>query len=216
LFVVRDQRPRDSSAGADLALTPTDSVSALVLAGGKATRFGGIAKHELVIGGRTIIERQVEVLAPRVHEILVSAPEPIAGYRTVADTIVDAGPLAGIAAGFAAATTPWVLIVAGDMPYLTGAVVDLVLARLDDAHSAYDGVGIEIGGLPQPLFCALRVAAARPALERLLASGQRKASRLLTDSGLAMRWLAEPDVRAVDPSLRSLANLNEPADLSRT
>lgn len=189
------------------------SISALVLAGGKATRFGGIAKHELVIGGRTIFERQVEVLAPRVHEILVSAPDAIAGYSTVADTIADGGPLAGIAAGLAVASTPWLLIVAGDMPYLTGAVVDLVLARIDDAQ---DGVGIEIGGLPQPLFSALRVAAARPALDRLLASGQRKASRLLTDAGLAIRWLAEPDVRAVDPSLRSLANVNSPSDLENS
>jgi molybdopterin-guanine dinucleotide biosynthesis protein A len=186
----------------------TAAVTAVILAGGKATRLGGIAKHALVVDGRTIFERQTAVLAPRVAEIIVSAPEPIAGYRTVADAVSGAGPLAGIAAGLAAARTPWALIVAGDMPYLTGAVVELVLARIGD-----DGVAIEIGGLPQPLFCALRVVAARPVVEQLLASGQRKASRLLTDADLAIRWLAEADVRAVDPELRALANVNEPSDL---
>jgi len=48
-------------------------VTALILAGGKATRLGGIAKHELVIDGATIFARQVAVLAPRVAELIVSA-----------------------------------------------------------------------------------------------------------------------------------------------
>ncbi len=184
------------------------SVTALILAGGKATRLGGIAKHELVIEGRTIFERQVAVLAPRVAEIVVSAPTPIAGYRTVADAVTDGGPLAGIAAGLEVVTTPWLLVVAGDMPYVSGELVDLLLDRRGD-----DGVGIEIDGLPQPLCCVLRAEATRPALARLLATGQRKASRLLTDAGLALRWLAEPELRAIDPELRALSNVNLPADL---
>jgi molybdopterin-guanine dinucleotide biosynthesis protein A len=188
----------------------SDPVTALILAGGKATRFGGIAKHQLVVEGRTIFARQVEVLARRVTEIIVSSPVAIAGYRTVADTVADGGPLAGIAAGLDAITTPWLLVVAGDMPYLSGAVIDLVLARRGD-----DGVGIEIDGLPQPLVCALRCEAAKPALARMLATGQRKASRLLTDAGLAIRWLAESDLRGIDPTLRALGNVNAPGDLPR-
>lgn len=185
-----------------------DPVTALILAGGKATRFGGVPKHTILVDGRTIFARQVEVLAPRFGEIIVSSPVAIPGYRTVADAVPDGGPLAGIAAALDAVTTPWLLVVAGDMPYLTGAVIDLVLARRGD-----DGVGIEIDGLPQPLCCALRCEAARPALARMLATGQRKASRLLTDAGLAIRWLAEADLRAVDPALRSLGNVNAPGDL---
>ena len=41
-------------------------VSALILAGGKATRFGGLAKHTIVVDGQTIFERQVALLRPRV------------------------------------------------------------------------------------------------------------------------------------------------------
>ena len=182
-------------------------ISALILAGGKATRLGGIAKHELVIDGRTIFERQREVLAPRVVEILISSPRDIAGYRTVRDSIEGAGPLAGIAAGLAAATTPWLLVVAGDMPYLSGAVIDLLLARVGD-----DGVGVMIDGLPQPLLCVLH-ARVGDVLERRLAAQQFKASGLLTDERLRIRWLAEADVRAVDPQLNSFVNLNEPQDL---
>src|SRR3979409_196295 len=93
-----------------------DEVTALILAGGKATRLGGVDKRELVIGGRTIFERQVEALRPCVAEIVVVAPRPIAGCRPVAALVSDVGPLAGIAAGLAAVTTPWLFVIAGDMP----------------------------------------------------------------------------------------------------
>ena len=186
----------------------SDPVSALILAGGKATRLGGVAKHEIVVEGRTIFERQVAVLAPRVAEIVVSCATPIARYRTVVDAIVDGGPLAGIAAGLEVVTTPWLLVVAGDMPFLGADLIELMIARRGD-----DGVGIELAGLPQPLCCVLRCEVARPALARMLATGQRKASRLLTDAGLRMRWLAETDLTGIDRVQRALANVNTFRDL---
>jgi len=189
------------------------SITALILAGGRATRLGGVDKAELVVDpadGRTIFERQVEVLAPRVAEVVVSSPRPVPGYRTVADAIVDGGPLAGIAAGLAAATTPWVLIVAGDMPALRGDVIELLWSG---AEAAIEAVAFRVAGLPEPLLCLLSRAPALAAVERLLAAGTRKASRLLTDAGLSVAWIEEADLRAIDPKLRSLANVNEPGDL---
>ncbi len=180
-------------------------ITALILAGGKATRLGGIAKHELVIDGRTIFERQVEVLAPRVTEILVSAPKDVPGYRTVRDAVADAGPLAGIAAGLAAAHDPWLLVVAGDMPYLTGALLDaLVAARAPEL----DAVGLRVHDLPEPLCCLLgtRSGRTRAAVERRLAARRFKASGLLAEEGLVVRWLTDADPAA-------LRNLNSPADL---
>jgi molybdenum cofactor guanylyltransferase len=191
--------------------TPAD-VTALILAGGKATRLGGVDKRELVVEGRTIFARQCEALGPRAAEILVSSRHEVPGYRTVADAVPGAGPLAGIAAGLAAAATPWLLVIAGDMPYISGALIDLVLAH---AGGDVDAVGIRIGELPEPLFCLLRVAAARPALAARLAGGgaRLKASRLLTDGDLRVAWISEVAVRAIDPELRGLFNVNEPADL---
>jgi molybdenum cofactor guanylyltransferase len=189
--------------------SPAD-VSALILAGGKATRLGGVDKRELVVGGRTIFERQREAIEPRVAEILVSSLREVPGYRTVTDAVPNAGPLGGIAAGLAAAATPWLLVVAGDMPYVTGALIDLVLAG---AGEGVDAVGIRVGELPEPLLCVLRVAAARPVVAARLASGRLKASRLLTDGDLRVAWVPEPALRAIDPELRALFNVNEPRDL---
>jgi molybdopterin-guanine dinucleotide biosynthesis protein A len=177
-------------------------VSALILAGGKATRFGGIAKHELVIAGRSIFEHQTSLLASRVVEILVSAPNDIAGFRTVRDTIAGVGPLAGIAAGLAVATQPWLLVLAGDMPFITPAIIDsLIAARAPEL----DAVGLQINGLPEPLCCLLHTRT-RAVVERRLATGQFKASGLLTDEGLSVRWLTDADPEA-------LRNLNSPGDI---
>jgi molybdenum cofactor guanylyltransferase len=202
----------------------TSDVSALILAGGKATRFGGIAKHELVVDGETIFARQVAVLAPRVAEILVSSPRDIPGYRTVRDHVPDVGPLAGIAAGLAACTTPWLLVVAGDMPYISGDLIDRLcglrvsVVRISEernhrdteisesqAERQVDAIGIRIGGWPEPLMCVLHTRV-RATVERRLAIADYKASRLLTDAGLHVRWIDDPDPAA-------LRNVNAPEDL---
>ncbi len=189
----------------------TKGISALILAGGKATRLGGIAKHEIVIEGRTIFERQVALLAPRVLEILVSSPADIAGYRTVRDAVAGAGPLAGIAAGLSASRTEWVLVVAGDMPHITGDLLDRMSAEAN-ASSDEDliarelcAIGVRSGGLPEPLLCILH-RGVLGTIERRLAAGRYKASGLLTDEGLRVTW-----IEAADP--RALRNVNSPEDL---
>jgi molybdopterin-guanine dinucleotide biosynthesis protein A len=187
-----------------------DEVTALILAGGKATRLGGVDKRELVVDGRTIFERQVEALRPCVAEIIVSSPRPIAGYRTVADPVADVGPLAGIAAGLAAAATPWLFVIAGDMPGVHRAFIDLVLSR---GNAESDAVGIRIGRLPEPLCTALRVAVWKPIVTARIAARHLKASALLTDEGVRVRWIEEAEVRALDPLLRTLHNVNAPEDL---
>ena len=181
-------------------------ITALILAGGRASRLGGAEKPALLVGGETIFARQVRVLAPRVTEILVAANADsalYAGHRVVPDRIEGVGPLAGIAAGLAACTTPWLVVVAGDMPDLAGALIDRLCGAI---APGCDAVGIRIGGLPEPLCCALRVAAARPALDAMLAAGRRKASALLTDHGLLVAWIDD-----ADPAW--LKNINTPDDL---
>ena len=185
-------------------------VTALILAGGRATRMGGIDKHALVVDGLSIFDRQCNVLLPRVADIIVSAQSSIPGHKTVADRVAGAGPLAGIAAGVTEARTPWLLVIAGDMPYISGALIDRLLAA---ATGDVDAVGIRIGGLPEPLVCVLRVTAVRPHLDRRLAGGLLKASALLTDDGLRVAWIEESELRAIDPELRALSNVNDPDDL---
>lgn len=174
-----------------------DDISAVILAGGRATRLGGVAKHELVVDGETIFARQVRVLAPRVAEIVVAGN--VAGYRCVQDEGV--GPLGGIAAALAAVTTPWLAIVAGDMPWLGADLIDALIARAP----GHDAACVRERGFAEPLVSIVH-ARVRPTIERRLAAGQFKASAVFTDEGLAVAWLDDPDPRA-------LRSINTPDDL---
>jgi molybdopterin-guanine dinucleotide biosynthesis protein A len=119
------------------------STLGLVLAGGLARRMGGGDKALIEIGGRTILDRVLETMAPQCDGIILNAngdPSRFArfGLPVVADDIPDfAGPLAGILAGldWAAIHRPeiaWMVSVPGDCPFLPA---DLV-ARLHAARNA--------------------------------------------------------------------------------
>jgi molybdenum cofactor guanylyltransferase len=141
-------------------------------------------------------------LAPLCEEIVISGAE-LAGHRTVRDAVRDIGPLAGIAAGLAAIATPWLVVVAGDMPYISRELIEAMLAR---RAPDVDAIGIRAGTLPQPLLCVLHVRT-RDVVERRIAAGRYKASGVLTDEGLRVAWLDDPEPRA-------LVNINTPDDLA--
>jgi molybdopterin-guanine dinucleotide biosynthesis protein A len=177
------------------------TVSALILAGGKATRMGGVDKRELVVEGRSIFERQLAALGSL--DIMVSSARDIPGVRTVRDAVENGGPLAGIAAGLAAAQTEWLLVLAGDMPYITAAVIERLVSR---TSADIDAVGVKLAGLPEPLVCVLRVSVFLPLAQSRLARGDLKASRILTEGEARVAWLDEDDARP-------FFNVNVPEDL---
>jgi molybdopterin-guanine dinucleotide biosynthesis protein A len=189
-------------------------VNACVLAGGRATRLGGRAKPMLAVQGAPILERQLVVLAPRVGDILVAIAPGAAPMldstrvRFVEDAVGGAGPLAGIVAAASAAP---MLVVAGDLPDLQAAVVDLLIAAYDDT---VDAVVPRVRGLPEPLLAVYGPAAVEVARARL-ATGRRKAAAVFEDPSLRIRWIEEAALRAVDPQLRSLDDIDTPDDLER-
>ena len=75
---------------------------AVIIAGGKGERLGGVRKAELRIGGRRLIDRVADALHDAARPILVATghgPPPAGDYLGVAD-LDDSfgGPLAGLAA----------------------------------------------------------------------------------------------------------------------
>lgn len=112
---------RTGGAGAD-ELAPFDAV---VLAGGRARRLGGIDKPALEIGGRPLVARVADAVGHASRIIVVGPYRP--GLRGVTVTREDppgAGPVAAIAAGLTHAAAPQVALLAGDLPFLTRAAVD--------------------------------------------------------------------------------------------
>lgn len=191
-------------------LAPRDLTGA-ILAGGRGRRLGGARKPLLLVDGATILARQRAVLTPRVAELLVAVAAgdaPLcAELRHVEDPVADAGPLAGLVAALGASATPWLLAVAGDMPRLAPAVLDRLIARAADDVDAVVG---RVGGWPEPL-CALWHRRALPLLAGRLAARRLGVAAALAD--LAVAWVDEDELRAVDPALATFTNVNRPDDL---
>src|SRR5262249_56828597 len=103
-----------------------------IIAGGRAGGVGGVAKPLLLVGGRPILERVLELRTLCDQVLLVSSDPRLSapGSERIDDVLADRGAPGGVHAALLAARQPWVLAVAGDMPFLDGrAVVPLLSAR---------------------------------------------------------------------------------------
>src|SRR5262249_48322219 len=148
-------------------------VVAAVIAGGAATRLGGQTKPALVVGGRSIAERLLETLRAAFARVLVvandAAPWEGLGAQVVADVHRGAGPLAGIHAALVPpAGHAGVVCVAGDMPFVAPALLELLRAHAPGAAAVVP----RVAGLPEPLL-ARWSPACLPVIEAHLAAGQR-------------------------------------------
>ena len=160
--------------------TPS-AITGLVLAGGLGRRMGGVDKGLQPLRGRPMIAHVLERLAPQVDIVLINANQNAEAYaavgaahdaRVVPDIVGGfAGPLAGLHAGLAACTTPLIITVPCDSPFLP---LDLV-ARLRDALLANDArlAVARTGTQAHPVF-ALVDARVRDNLTAFLEGGGRK------------------------------------------
>jgi molybdopterin-guanine dinucleotide biosynthesis protein A len=169
----------------------------------------GRDKATLPFGGETLLQRVVRLLAPAVEDVVVVArpgqdlPPLPAHVRVARDEVLDRGPLGGLVPGLAASRADAVYASACDVPYLKRAVVDLLFERLGANAVAV----AEAEGYTHPLAAVYRTSV-RPEVERLLAEGRLRPVHLY-DLVPTVR-VGEAELRAVDETLGTLANLNTP------
>jgi molybdopterin-guanine dinucleotide biosynthesis protein A len=109
---------------------------ALVLAGGAARRLGGVAKPQLTIGGRSLLDFAVAAVHDAERVIVVGPEQPVAAaVQFCQEQPPGAGPVAAIAAGFADTASDAVVVLAADLPYIAPAIPRL-LGALPPAGAA--------------------------------------------------------------------------------
>ncbi len=195
------------------------AVSGIVLAGGRSRRFGG-DKLGALVDGRPLLQRSVEAVGGVCREVLVvlapDAPEPdlpaglAVPLRFVRDPEPFGGPLVGIAAALAQASEPVALVVGGDMPWLAGEVLALLVRELEASGSGL--AALVSGERVEQLPIAVRVATVRPAAERLVGAGERRLTALRRE--IETRLVDEATWRRLDPDGRSLRDVDRPSDLA--
>lgn len=160
------------------------SITLGILAGGRATRLGGIDKAWLERDGIPQVLRHVRALQPLVGQVLVSANRntdrhAAHGLRVVADRIPSLGPLAGLHALAAAASTPWLLTVPVDVLRLDAAMLPALWSAGAAGAYAIDDEGM------QPLLALWPVDALRVALDGAIRAASLAVHALQARMGMA-------------------------------
>jgi molybdopterin-guanine dinucleotide biosynthesis protein A len=144
-----------------------EQLAAVVLAGGRARRFGA-DKLEARVGPGRLLERALDAAHDAGADPVVAVGPPRAGLPTHVSVVREdppgGGPVAGLAAGLTAVgEAPVVLVLAGDLLDPAPAMPHLVVA-LTGEPGADAAVVVDAEGRRQPLLAAYRTAALRGAL----------------------------------------------------
>lgn len=190
---------------------PHPDITLALIAGGKGSRLGGVAKGLLRWRGAPLLEHQLALRPLFADLLLVCAdPAPYAawGLRSVADVVPGRGAPGGVHAALVHARTPWVLALGCDMPFVTeAALAPLLAARSADV----DAVAYRVGGRLEPLLALYRRELAALWAPQLGAQPGPSFGQLLAPARVLL--LEEAALRAVDPELASVRSVNTPADL---
>jgi molybdopterin-guanine dinucleotide biosynthesis protein A len=108
----------------------------VVLAGGRSQRFGGVDKTRLPLGGRTLLQRAVDALAPMTTACLIVGGAQVTGGRAVRDRYPGTGPLGGLLTALDTIDSSHALILAADLPFISGSLLRDVQRAGADAAAA--------------------------------------------------------------------------------
>lgn len=198
-----------------LLSSPSSLLTGAILAGGHSSRFGS-NKALFAPNGETLISKAAGLLRSVAREVLVSASQTNAGdydflgLEIVVDQHPDSGPMGGLETLLQRCTTPWLLVLTCDMPFvdkealitmvssLTGEP-DNALYQRDRPHAlAWQRCDGSIS--PFPLLIER---SALPKLQSRMRTGSLSMKGLLSD--LDTYYI-------MSPCNRLLSNINRPED----
>ena len=185
-----------------------NEITVVVLAGGKASRMDGEDKGLIVFRELPLIAHVVNVVKPKVSQILISANRNIEEYANFGKVIRDdlkgfQGPLAGISKALKVCSTPYLLVLPCDSPLIDEALIDSLIEKMEiskvDICVAHDG------SIMHATF-ALMQTKLEKSLEGFLEEGGRK---------MAL-WYRQHSLERIDVSshLEVLTNINRPEDFN--
>lgn len=202
--------------------------SAVILAGGKSSRFNYIDKQFIKINGKALLLHVIENISDVVEEVIIAARDEgqkekiecildltdirdFLDFKVTIDDILGFGPLSGILSGLKASSSEYSVILACDMPYLYKSVVKLLFAASKGSDAL---IPMWQNGLIEPL-CA--VYAKHPMIKATNESIKNKNRDIFNPiSRLSdVLYLPVEILKEIDPLLKTFSNINDPKDLDR-
>ncbi len=174
-------------------------VAAILLAGGRGSRMGGVRKPLLDVGGTTLLDAAVSAVREAECDPIVGVGDSAIAMSTLARAIVwvreeppFGGPAAAIVTALPLVDAPLTFVLACDLPRVGDAVRLLRGARMTG-----DGVCLDASGQRQWLTGLYRTDALRAAARALPDEGRDAPVRSLL-GGLAITPVAASDEVTAD------------------
>jgi len=185
--------------------------SAVILAGGKSSRMGR-NKAWLEFRGHPLIVHQVATARTcNPAGIHISAASPAdytgLGWPVLADNFPGSGPLGGIERALEIVESPFLLVLAVDMPFITAGTLKRLMAQCEPGRGVVPRVEDQV----QPL-AAIYPKAAHTTLLRLMGEGLNSAVHF-AESCVALGLARFSDVQ--ENHHPEFCNWNTPADVAR-
>ena len=185
-----------------------NEITAVILAGGQASRMDGEDKGLIVFRELPLIAHVVNATKPKVSQILISANRNFEEYTNFGKVISDdlkgyQGPLAGISKALKVCSTPYLLVLPCDSPLIDEALIDSLIEKME--MSKVDICVAHDGSIMHATF-ALMQTKLEKSLEGFLEEGGRK---------MAL-WYRQHSLERIDVSshLEVLTNINRPEDFN--
>lgn len=181
-------------------LIKKENITAIILAGGRGSRMGGLDKGLVTYQKKKLIEHVLDAISPQVGQIIINAnrnqPEYQSyGYPVINDELSDfQGPLAGFYSAMNKSATDYIVTLPCDGPNLPNDLVERLSQQVKNEHTiavAYDGRRM------QPVYALIPVSL-KNSLYEFLESGDRKIDL----------WYAQHNTQLVDFSDKDDAFFN--------
>lgn len=190
----------------------SQSVGGIVLCGGRSSRMGQ-PKLTLPFGEEPMLARVVRILRATVSPVVVVAapgqevPPLPSDVRILRDEQEHLGPLAGMSVGLQALAgeVEAAFVTSCDVPLLRPEFIAEMIRRL----SCHELAVPREGNFHHPLAAVYRTSLAERACQ--LVAAQRLRPLFLIQASDSVE-VSVDELRAVDPQLQSLRNLNRPED----
>ncbi len=186
--------------------------SVVINAGGKSSRMG-MDKAFADIGGKRMIERIIEQTAGLGDQIIVTnTPEQYAflGLPMVSDVLPDKGALGGVYTCIHAATQPYALVTACDLPFVNRPLLEYMMTLalgFDAVVPRIRPLNAEPDAKPEaePLRAVYSKACLEP-IRRAFDAGKMRVISFFPE--VRLRWVEEGEIKKFDPELLTFLNCN--------
>lgn len=185
------------------------SISGFILVGGASSRMG-TDKAALLLEGRSFVQRIAEELMAVTNSVTLIGK----GFENLqlnlpsaSDIYENWGALGGVHAALSNSRSPWSLIVACDLPFVTAGL----FARLADLREDSEAVAaIQKDGRPQPLAALYSNDPCLAQADQLIKSGERRPIALL--QSIRTRWIPFNEIKDLPGAEHFFDNINTPQD----